>query len=112
MQLVIKQLSGELDEVQKQYLRHRFLWLKERLGNSATLTVGVREHITKRSNQAFEIILHLIQPKVKKPIYVRVTGNDFRSAADCGKEKLERIIIKRKDRGFLRLRLPKFGRKK
>lgn len=112
MQLIIKQLAGELDETQKQYLRKRFLWLKDHLNNSSILTVGVRERITKRSNQAFEIILHLIQAKVKKPVYVRVSGNDFRSAVDAAKNKLERIVLKRKDRGLLRLRLPRFRREK
>ncbi len=107
MKLTIKKLAGELSEQQKQYLRDKFLWLRERLANPSELTIGVREHITKRSNQAYEIILLLVRPGFKKPIYVKVSGNDFRNAVDKAKDKIERIVIKKKERGFLRLRIPK-----
>lgn len=109
MQLKIKQLAGELSEQEKQYLRQRFLWLKDHISNSSVLTVGVRERITKRSNQAFEIVLHLTGPGMKRPIYVKTFGNDFRTPVDRAKEKIERIVVKRKERGFMRLRIPKIS---
>ena len=114
MQLVIKQLTGELSEQEKQYLRQRFLWLKEHINNSSVLTVGVKEHITKKSNQAYEIILHLIRPGMKKAIYVKTYGNDFKGPVDKAKDKIERIVIKQKERGFMRLRIPRitFRRRK
>ena len=114
MQLKIKQLAGQLSEQDKQYLRQRFLWLKDHMDNSSVLTVGVRERITKRSNQAFEIVLHLITPGMKKAIYVKTYGNDFRTPVDIAKARIERIVVKKKERGFLRLRIPKisFRRKK
>lgn len=107
MQLVIKQLAGELNEQEKQYLRQRFLWLKEHMDNSSVLTVGIRERITKKSNQAYEIILHLARPGMKKAIYVKTSGNDFKGPVDKAKDKIERIVVKRKERGFMRLRIPK-----
>jgi ribosome-associated translation inhibitor RaiA len=109
MQLIIKQLTSDLSEQEKQYLRKRFLWLKEHLGGSSVLTVGIREHITKKSNQAYEIILHLVKTGVRKPIYIRTYGNDFRTAVDRAKDKIERIIIKKKERGLLRLRIPRLS---
>lgn len=108
MQLTIKNLAGEITEPEKRYIRERFLWLKEHLSGSSELTVGVIARVTKRSNQAYEIILHLVKHGQKRPIYVRTAGNDFRTAVDRAKDKIERIVIKRKERGWLRLRMPKF----
>jgi len=108
MKLQIKSLSGELDENQKQYLRKKFLWLEERLPNSAVLTVGVREHITKKSNQAFELVVHLVAPKIKKPIYVKLFKNTFTQAVDTAKDKIERIVVKRKEQGSgMKFRVPR-----
>ncbi len=112
MEIKIKQLSGSLSEQEKQYLRKKFLWLKKNLDNPATLTIGVRERITKKSNQAYEIILHLIKPGVKNPIYIRTFGNDFRTAVDVAKDKMERVVIKRKEKGLLHLRIPKLSLKR
>jgi ribosome-associated translation inhibitor RaiA len=109
MHLTIKNLAGELSEQDRRYLRGRFLWLKEHMENSAELTVGVKERVTKRSNQAYEVVVHLSQPGIKKPIYVKVSGNDFKVAVDLAKEKVERIVLKNKERGFLRFRIPKIN---
>ena len=109
MQLIIKQLTSDLSEQEKQYLRKKFLWLKERMGGSSVLTIGVKEHITKKSNQAYEIILHLVKAGIKKPIYIKTYGNDLRTAVDKAKDKIERIVIKRKERGFLRLKIPRLN---
>jgi len=113
MKLQLKTLSGVLDEEKKRYLRKKLLWLDEHLPNSSILTVGVREHVTKKSNQAYEVILHLIIPKVKKPIYARVFRNSFPEAVDIVKDKVERTVLKRKGRlSDLKFkiteRLPKF----
>lgn len=116
MTLQIKSLSGELHEDEKKLIRKKFLWFEEHLPNSSVLTVGVRQHITKRSNQAFELILHLTIPNVKKPVYVKVFANSFAEAIDIAKDKLERIVLKRKEKGFRfrfkPLRLNFFERKK
>jgi ribosome-associated translation inhibitor RaiA len=100
MTLQIRSLSGELREDEKKLIRKKFLWFEEHLPNSCVLTVGVREHITKRSNQAHEIILHLTIPDVKKPIYVKVFANSFVEAVDIARAKLERIVLRRKEKGF------------
>lgn len=119
MKFQIKSLSGGLDENQKQYLRKKFLWLEEHLPNSTTLTVAVRENVTKRSNQAFEVIAHLIVPKLKRPIYVRTYKNTFTEAVDTVRNKIERTVVKNKEKtGRFNLKIPKvkinlrFGRKK
>jgi len=116
MILQIKSLTAPLQEDQKRYIRKRLLWLEEHLPNSAVLTVGIREHITKRSNQAFEVLIHLDVPKTKRPYYVRTFGNDFTEAVDIAKKKMERIILKLKEKKGLKLKisLPKikiFNRK-
>jgi ribosome-associated translation inhibitor RaiA len=108
MKFQIKSLSGGLDENQKQYLRKKFLWLEEHLPNSATLTVAVRENVTKRSNQAFEVITHLIIPKLKRPIYVRTYKNTFTEAVDTVRNKIERTVIKNKEKSRrFNLKMPK-----
>ncbi len=108
MKLQIKSLSGGLNESEKQYLRKKLLWLEERLPNSAILTVGVKENITKRSNQAIELFIHLSVPKLKKPIYVKVYKNSFTEAVDLAKDKVERIVVKHKEKGSrFRVKMPK-----
>jgi len=110
MTLQIKSLSAALHEDEKKLIRRKFLWFEEHLPNSSVLTVGVREHITKRSNQAYEIILHLTIPNVRKPTYVKVFANNFAEAVDRAKEKLERIVLKRKEKGFhLRFKAPRLN---
>ncbi len=119
MKFQIKSLSGGLDENQKQYLRKKFLWLEEHLPNSSILTVAVRENVTKKSNQAFEIIAHLAVPKLKKPVYIRTYKNTFTEAVDTARDKVERVVVKSKEKSSkFRLRVPNvkfkipFGRKK
>jgi ribosome-associated translation inhibitor RaiA len=110
MKLQIKSLSRELDEPKKQYLRKRIVWLDEHLPNPAVLTIGVREHITKRSNQAFEVFFHLVMPAVKKPLYIRVFKNTFTEAVDIAEGKLERLVVKKKEKSgkfkFKSIKLP------
>ena len=110
MILQIKALSGVLQEDQKKYIRKRMLWFEKHLPNSAVLTVGVREHITKRSNQAFEILVHLDSPKTKRPYYARSFGNDFTNSVDKAKERIERIVVKLKEKkGFrFKFKMPSF----
>jgi ribosome-associated translation inhibitor RaiA len=107
MTLQIKSMAGELGEDQKKYLRKKFLWFEEHFENNVVLTVGVKQHITKKSNQAFEVILHAIVPKMKKPFYVRVFRNDFNEAVDIARDKMERVVLKRKDKNKrFRFKLP------
>jgi len=113
MKLQIKSLSGEVGEDYKKYLRKRTLWLEEHIPGNSILTVGVREHITKKSNQAFEVIFHLFVPNNKKPVYVRTFRNSFSEAVDLAKKKIERIVVKRKERGFrIKFKLPKISLRK
>lgn len=112
MKLQIKSLAGNLQEDQKKYIRKRILWLDEHLPNTAELTIGVKEHITKKSNQAFEVILHLFVPKNKKPIYVHVFKNSFLEAVDVAESKVERIVLKDKEKRFFSFRIPKISFKK
>lgn len=105
MVLQIKALSGVLTEDQKKYIRKRMLWFEDHLPNSAVLTVGVREHITKRSNQAFEILVHLDSPKTKRPYYVRTFGNNFIESVDVARHKIERVVLKLKDKKGLSFKI-------
>jgi len=110
MNLQIKSLSGQLEEEQKRLLRKKLLWLEEHVSNSAVITVGIRQHITKKSNQAYEIILHLVIAGEKRPIYIKIFRNSFAEAVDVAKDKLERIVLKRKDkRPALKFKVPKFS---
>jgi ribosome-associated translation inhibitor RaiA len=106
MKLQIKSLSGELQEDQKKYVRKRVLWLDKHLPNNAELTVGVKEHITKKSNQAFELVMRLFIPDSKKPVYVRVFKNSFIEAVDLAEGKVEGIVTKEKDRHWFKFRIP------
>jgi len=107
MKFQIKSLSGELDDEQKKFLRKRILWLEKHLPESSTLTVGVKQHITKKSNQAYEIILHLLLQNVKKPLYVRSFANSFADAIAKAEDKIERQVVRIKERkkGF-RFKVP------
>lgn len=107
MKFQIKSLSGELEEEKKKYIRKRILWLEEHLPDGANLTIGIRQHITKKSNQAFEVIFHLVLQGVKRPAYVKVWGNSFAEAVDKAEEKIERLVVKRKEKGLkFRFKLP------
>ncbi|MDH4358761.1 MAG: hypothetical protein OEV37_02335 [Candidatus Berkelbacteria bacterium] len=110
MNLQIKSLSGELTEEEKRLLRKKLLRLEEYIPNSSVLTVGLKQHITKKSNQAYEIIIHLIIPSVKRSVYVKVFKNSFTEAVDVAKDKVEDIVIKRKNKKLsLRFKVPKFS---
>lgn len=107
MKFQIKSLGGELEEEKKKYLRKRIVWLEDHILESATLTIGVRQHITKKSNQAFEVIFHLIVQGSKRPLYVRTFGNSFNVAVDKAEGKIERIVVKKKEKGSkFRFKLP------
>lgn len=111
MKFQIKSLAGELEEGKKKYLRKRILWLEKHISESANLTVGVKQHITKKSDQAFEIIFHLVVQGAKKPIYVRTFGNSFNEAVDKAEAKIERIVVKSKERGRgIRFKMPSMPR--
>jgi len=107
MNLQLKSLSGQLTEEQKKYLRKQLLWFEKHLPNNATLTVGVHERITKKSNQAHEIFLHLTIPGVKKMVYIKVFKNYFNEAVDIAREKLERIVLKNKEKRRFSFKLPR-----
>jgi len=99
MKFQIKSLSGQLSEDEKKLIRKKLLWLEEHLANNAELTVGVRQHITKKSNQAYEVVLHLFIPQTKKPIYTKVFRNSLLEALDISKEKIERVVVRQKEKG-------------
>jgi len=108
MKLQIKSLSGQIPEEEKRYLRKRLLWLEKHLPNNALLIVGIREHITKKSNQAHEVILHLTSPNIKKAVYTKVFANSFMEAVDRARAKVERIILKRKEKSArFKLKMPR-----
>ena len=69
------------------------------------MTAGVKAHITKKSNQAYELVLHLIIAGEKKPIYTRVFKNTFAEAVDLGREKIERIVLREKQKKRFSFRL-------
>jgi len=107
MKFQIKSLAGELEEEKKKYLRKKVLWLEKHLPEASHLTIGVKQHITKKSNQAFEVIFHLILQGVKRPIYVRVYEDSFDNAVDKAEEKVERSVVKIKEKGSrFRFKLP------
>lgn len=112
MQLNIKSLSGILDEEEKRIIRKKMLWFEGHLPNNSQMTVGVKQHITKKSNQAFEIIVYLNSPTIKKPVYVKVFKNKLPDALDIAKEKIERIVLKKKDKKQIKFKLPKINFRK
>jgi len=112
MQLIIKSLSGVLEEEEKKIIRKKLLWFGDHLPNNAVMTVGIKQHITKKSNQAFEVIVHLNAVKIKKPIYVRIIKNNLTEAIDVVKAKIERIVLKAKDKRKFKLKMPRFALKR
>lgn len=96
MNLQIKSLAGILGEEEKKVIRKSLLPLEGLVANSSMLTVGVRQHITKRSNQAYELVVHLIVPGEKHPIYAKIFKNSLEEAVNLAKEKIERQLIKPK----------------
>lgn len=106
MELIIKSLSGVLGEEEKKVIRKKLLWFDEHLPNNSIMTVGVKQHITKKSNQAFEIIMHLNTPKTKRAVYVRLTKDNLADALDQIREKIERIVLKKKSKRQIKFKLP------
>jgi ribosome-associated translation inhibitor RaiA len=105
MDLIIKSLAGQLEEDEKKVIRKKLLWFDEHLPNNSSLTVGIKQHITKKSNQAYEIIIHLYSPKMKRPVYVRVVKNSLADAVDIVREKIERIVLKKKGKRELKFKI-------
>ncbi len=114
MDLIIKSLSGILEDEEKKVIRKKLLWFDEHLPNNSIMTVGVRHKITKKSNQAYEIIIHLNSPKTKRAVYIRMTKDNLADALDISREKLERVVLKKKEKKQMKFKLPslKFGKKK
>lgn len=105
MDLIIKSLAGQLEEDEKKIIRKKLLWFDEHLPNNASFTVGIKQHITKKSNQAYEVIVHLYTPQIRKPVYVRVIKNSLADAVDIVREKIERIVLKKKEKRELKFKL-------
>lgn len=114
MKLIIKSFSTPLDEARKSIIRDKFLWFDKKLKNNAELTIGVEEKITKKSNEAHMITVHLFIPGLKNPIYLKSFDDKFITAVDSAKDKLERVVLKDKDKGKFKfkIRFPKLRRKK
>jgi len=113
MDLIIKSLAGNVSEDEKKVVRKSMLWFEEHLPNNSVMTVGIKQHITKKSNQAYEIITHVNTPQMRRPVYVKVFRNSFIEAINISREKIERIVVKTKDQRKLKFKLPsiKFGKK-
>jgi ribosome-associated translation inhibitor RaiA len=105
MDLIIKSLAGQLEEEEKKVIRKKLLWFDEHLPSNSSLTVGVKQHITKKSNQAYEVIIHLYHPNMKRPVYVRVVQNSLSDAIDIIREKIERIVLKKKGKRELKFKI-------
>lgn len=114
MDLIIKSLSGTVDENEKKVIRKSMLWFENHLPNNSIMTVGIKQHITKKSNQAYEIITLINTPQLKKPVYVKVFRNTLVEAVNISREKIERIVVKDKEKRKLKFKMPslKFGKKK
>lgn len=112
MDLVIKSLSGVLEEEEKKIIRKKLLWFDEHLPNNSIMTVGVRHRITKKSNQAYEIIIHLNTPKTRRAVYIRMAKDSLPDAVDQAREKVERIVLKKKDKRQFKLKMPKISLRK
>lgn len=114
MKLVIKSFSTALDENRKAVIRDKFLWFDKKLANNAELTIGVEERITKKSNEAHQITVHLFIPGLKNPIYLKSFDDKFITAVDKARDRLERVVLKDKDKGKFKfkLRFPRLRRKK
>jgi len=91
----LKTLGGELSPEEKNLLRKKFLNLDKILPANAILTVGVKLHITKKSDQAYEIVFHAQIPGLKKHTYFKVFKNNFIEAADIARDRADRILTKR-----------------
>jgi len=107
MDLLIKSLSGTLEEDEKKLIRKKMLWFEDHLPNNAQMTIGVRQNITKKSNQAFEVIVHLSWPKIKKPVYVRLVDVKLGDVMDKTKTKIERIVLKKKEKRQFKFKIPR-----
>lgn len=114
MKLIIKSFSTPLDEKRKAIIRDKFLWFEKKLKNNAELTIGVEEKITKKSNEAHQLTVHLFIPGLKNPIYLQTFDDKFIRAVDKAKDKLSRIVLKDKEKGKFKfkLKLPSLRRKK
>lgn len=106
MDLIIKSLSGDITEDEKKIVRKSMLWFDKHLPNNSIMTVGVKQHITKKSNQAFEVITHVNTAQLKKPVYVKVFRNTLPEAINITREKIERIVVKTKEQRRLKFKLP------
>lgn len=112
MEFTVKSLAGEISENEKKVVRKKMLWFEEHLPSNAQMVVGVRQHITKKSNQAFEIIVRLSSVSLRNPIYIKTVNNDLADGLDVLREKLERIVLKKKDKRKFKLKLPRINFKK
>jgi ribosome-associated translation inhibitor RaiA len=112
MDLIIKSLSGVLEEEEKKVIRKKLLWFDEHLPNNAVMTVGVRHRITKKSNQAYEIIIHLNTPKTRRAVYIRIAKDNLPEAINQAREKMERIVLKKKDKKQFKLKMPRLSLRK
>lgn len=113
MELIIKSLAGEISEDEKKIVRKSMLWFDKHLPNNSVMTVGIKQHITKKSNQAYEVITHVNTAQLKKPVYVKVFRNSLVEAINISREKIERIVVKTKEQRKLKFKLPsiKFSKK-
>lgn len=107
MRLIIKSLSTPIDEGKKKLLREKFLWFEDKLPSGSEMTIGVEEKINKKLNQAHTVYIHLFVPKLKRPIYIKVYSDNFAQAVNTIKNKLERKIVRDKQRGKFKFKLPK-----
>ena len=112
MELIIKSLAGEIGENEKKLIRKSMLWFENHLPNNAVMTIGVKQHITKKSNQAYEVITHINTVSLRKPVYVKVFRNSLVEAVNITREKVERIVVKDKDSKKLKFKVPSIKLKK
>ena len=114
MELIIKSLSGEIAEDEKKIVRKSMLWFDKHLPNNSVMTVGIKQHITKKSNQAYKIITHINTSQLKNPVYVKVFRNSLIEAMNISRDKIERIVVRDKEERKLKFKIPsiKFRKKK
>lgn len=114
MDLIIKSLAGPIGEDEKKLIRKSMLWFEKHLANNSVMTIGIKQHIIKKSNQAYEVITHINSPQMKQPVYVKVFRNSLVEAVNVSREKIERIVVKDKEQRKIKFKLPKlkFGKKK
>ena len=98
MRILMKGIHAKFSPVLKNYLRKKLLKFDKLLPSSAILEATLEVKTGPRREGREIVHLALRKGGVSKPIFVSVRGKNFYQAIDLAKEKLERQILKNKEK--------------